>query len=79
MKEKIRALREYRAEQRKLLGETIDKVVAKSEELYPRARQSAEAELAELADMEKELADLEDDINQGLGGNRPPPGSGSSG
>jgi hypothetical protein len=74
MKEKLAALREYNAQQRRILNGKIDAVMAKAQEVYPRAHAAAEQQLAEVDGIEQEIVALEDEANQAMGGNNPPQG-----
>src|ERR1700722_17783576 len=78
MREKLAELRKFRAEQRKILDQKIDAAKAKALEVYPRAHAAAERELAEVEDIDEELDLLDDEVNQGMGGNNPPKGGSES-
>lgn len=78
--EKLAALREYKAEQRKLLNDKVDATMAKAQAVFPRAHAVAEREFSEVEGIDAELDLLDDEANQAIGGNRPPKdGSSSSG
>lgn len=78
MHEKLKALREYRRDNQELLDLKLTRAFQKAQEVYPRAHDHADAQLAEAMAIEAECDALDDEVNQAMGGNRPPQGDGSA-